>query len=98
MKSTSLNALFVVLLLITLILFNFNFTLESVESEKNILESNMVTGEMQTFEVSSWNIHNYDPTKKNTRRYNEKLFAYLEHIQESRDTTFHKGKVFLKGK
>ena len=95
MKNTSLNTLFVVLLVITLILFAFNFTLDSIETEENIQKVNELTGAVITYEITPHDRRYYHPTKKYTERYDEKLIDYLDRIQKSRDETFHKGKVFL---
>jgi len=90
-----LNATFVILLVITLILFTFYYIINSVETEEDFGGLVEVTGAMQSFEVSHDKTNFYHPTKKNTKRYDDKLFDYLEHLQKSRDKTFHKGKVFL---
>ena len=99
MRNTVLNKLFIVLLVLTLILFTVNYIIDSNEIEVNdyygLVEIN---GEMQSFEVFHNKVSINHATKKYTERYNEKLFAYLEHIQEQRDKTFMKGKVFLKEK
>ena len=99
MRNTVLNKLFIVLLVLTLVLFTVNYIIDSNEiGVNNYYGLVEINGEIQSFEVfhESPNI-NY-PTKKNTERYDEKLLDYLDHIQESRDNTFMKGKVFLKGK
>ena len=96
LMGNTLNTTFVILLVITLILFTFYYIInsgETVEEFNGIVE---VTGDIQSYEVSHDKINFYHPTKKNTKRYNDKLFDYLEHIQGQRDKTFHKGKVFLK--
>ena len=94
----TLNTTFVILLAITLILFTFYYIINSTETEEDFGRLVEVTGAMQSFEVSHDETNFYHPTKKNTERYNEKLFDYLEHIQEQRENTFQKGKVFLKEK
>ena len=50
---------------------------------------------MQSFEVSPGKTNFYQPTKENTERYDNKLLGYLDHIQEQRDKTFMRGRVFL---
>ena len=92
-----LDTLFIILLSITLALFTVYYFVDSVEIEE-YFEVSEVTGAMQSFEVSHHKFYFHHPTKKNTKRYDDKLFDYLEHIQEQRDSTFHKGKVFLKEK
>ena len=92
----TLNTTFVILLVITLILFTFYHIISSAETEEEFGGFKKITGAVQTYEVSHDSTNFYHPTKKNTKRYNDKLFAYLDHIQKSRDGTFHKGKVFLK--
>jgi len=93
----TLNTTFVVLLVITLILFTFYYMIDSTETEE-VSEFKEIIGKMQSFEVSHSDIILYHPTMKNTKRYDDKLFVYLEHVQEQRDKTFMKGKVFLKQK
>ena len=87
-----------ILLVITLVLFTLYFMIDSVEIDLNNDEIIKITGTMQSFEVFHESSNNYYPTKKYTKRYNEKLFDYLEHIQEQRDKTFHKGRVFIREK
>jgi len=98
MKNTILNASFVILLVITLVLFTLYYMIDTPETKENIAEFNEITGAMKTYEISHHRGKFYHPTKKYTKRYNEKLFDYLEHIQEQRENTFQKGKVFLKEK
>lgn len=93
----NIHTLFVILLAIALALFTISYIIDSDEIEVNTGEMAVVTGEMQSFEVFHGS-PNYEPTKKTTERYDEKLLEYLDHIQESKDNTFHKGKVFLKEK
>ena len=93
-----LNTTFVILLVITLILFTFYYIINSTETKEDFGGLVEVTGAMQSFEVSHDETNFYHPTKKNTKRYDDKLFDYLEHIQGQRDKTFHKGKVFLRQK
>ena len=91
----TLNTTFVILLAITLILFTFQYIINFAETEEDFSVHVKVTGAMQSFEVSHDETNFYHPTKKNTKRYNDKLFDYLEHIQVQRDKTFDKGRVFL---
>jgi len=99
MKTKILSIFFVILIIIILILVAALFVINESETEKNKSSGfKEITGSMQSFEVFHESSNNYYPTKKYTKRYNEKLFDYLEHIQEQRDKTFHKGKVFLKEK
>jgi len=94
----TLNTTFVILAVITLILFTFYNIINFTEVKEEVVEVKEITGSMQSFEVFHESFNNYYPTKKYTKRYNEKLFDYLEHIQEQRDKTFHKGKVFIREK
>jgi len=98
MGNTILNTLFVILLVITLILFSFNYIINSIETEEEFGGFDEITGAVQIYEVSQDTSNFYYPTRKNTERYNDKLFDYLVHIQDSKENTFHKGKVFLRGK
>lgn len=91
-----LNTLFIVLLVITLVLFTVYYTVDSTETEEEFVGFNEITGATQSYVVFHGGYKFYHPTKKYTERYNEKLFDYLVHIQKSKDDTFHKGKVFLR--
>lgn len=82
--------MFMILLVFTLVLFTFYFIINSSEIEQNVMVSTGVIGTMEKFEVSHEVSNFYIPTKKNTKRYDDKLFEYLEHIQERRDATFLK--------
>jgi len=96
MGNIILNTLFVILLVLTLVLFTIYYLIDSVETEEKIVSSNEITGAMKTYEVSHYKGKFLHPTKKYTKRYDEKLIDYLEHKRKSKDNTFHKGKVFLK--
>ena len=96
LMGNTLNTTFVILLVITLILFTFYYIIIPTETEEEFGGFKEITGMMQSFEVFHESPDIYYPTKKNTKRYNDKLFDYLDHIQGQRDKTFHKGKVFLK--
>jgi len=98
MRNILLNTIFMIFLVITLVLFTLYYMIDSVEIDFDNDEINEITGTMQSFEVFHEYPNIYYPTKKNTERYDEKLFEYLGHIQEQRDNTFHKGKVFLREK
>ena len=77
MRYTSLNTLFIVILVITLILFTINFTLDTVETEENVKGINEITGAVNTYVIGHHDSKYYKPTKKYTERYNEKLFDYF---------------------
>jgi len=72
--------------------------IDTPKTKENIVGFNEITGAMKTYEISHERGKLYHPTKKYTKRYDEKLFDYLEHIQEQRENTFQKGKVFLREK
>jgi hypothetical protein len=99
MKTKVLNNLFIalivimVILLIILVLVNI---FEKEESKAGNLPD--ITGAMHSFEVSHGESNFCHPTKEVSERYDEKYFEYLEHMQEQRDKTFMKGKVFLREK
>jgi len=86
----TLNTTFVILLVITLILFTFYYIISSTETKEEVVRFKEITGAVQSYEVSHDSINFYQPTKKNTKRYDDKLFDYLEHIQDRRDKTFLK--------
>jgi hypothetical protein len=98
MKNPGLNTLVLILIVITLVLLSSITLIDEFETEETVDVSNDVSGEMQSFVIYPETSYTHYPTKKNTERYNDKLFNYLEHIQKQRDNTFHKGKVFLKQK
>jgi len=94
----TLNTTFVILLVITLILFTFYYIINSAETKEEVIGFKEITGAVQSYEVYPDSTNLYDLTKKNAKRYDDKLFDYLEHIQGQRDKTFDKGKVFLRQK
>ncbi|MCH8004027.1 MAG: hypothetical protein IH934_05345 [Nanoarchaeota archaeon] len=98
MRNILLNTIFMIFLLITLVLFTLYNMIDTPETKENIGGFNEITGAMKTYEISHHIGKFYQPTKKYTKRYDEKLFEYLEHIQEQRDKTFMRGKVFLREK
>ena len=98
MKNPGLNTLVLILIIITLVLLSSLTLIDKFEEKEKVKAVKEITGKMQSFEVYHGTPNVYYPTKKNTKRYDEKLFNYLEHIQEQRDKTFMKGKVFLREK
>ena len=89
MGGIRLNTAFVVLLVATLILFTIYYIIISIETEERDYGGlKEITGKVQSFEVSHGKTGFDEPTKKVSERYDEKLFAYLEHIQDRRDETF----------
>ena len=98
MKNPELNTSGLILIIITLVLLSSIILIDGFETEEKVDVLNAVTGEMQSFEVYHEISNIYYPTKKNTKRYDDKLFEYLEHIQEQRDKTFQRGRVFLREK
>ncbi len=89
MEDIRLNATFVVLLVITLILFTIYYIIFSIETEeKDYGGLKEITGKVQSFEVFHEETNFYQYNRKNAERYDNKLFAYLEHIQDRRDETF----------
>ena len=98
MKNPELSTGVLILIIITLVLLSSITLIDGFETEEKVDVLNAVTGEMQSFEVYHEISNIYYPTKKNTKRYDDKLFEYLEHIQEQRDKTFQRGRVFLREK
>ena len=98
MMSVALNTLFIILLTATLVLFTVYYILDSAENEDEFGGFQEITGKVQSFVISADGANLDGPTKKTTERYDDKLFEYLESIQESGDKTFMKGKVFLEEK
>ena len=89
MENMRLNTTFIVLLVITLILFTIYYIIFSIETEeKDYGGLKEITGKVQNFEVSHEETSFDEPTKKGSERYDDKLFDYLEHIQDRRDETF----------
>ena len=89
MGSMRLNTTFVVLLVITLILFTIYYIIFSIETEERDYGGlKEITGKVQSFEVSHGKTSFDEPTKKGSERYDDKLFAYKEDIQDRRDETF----------
>ena len=98
MKNPELSTGVLILIIITLVLLSSITLIDGFETEEKVDVLNAVTGEMQSFEVYHEISNIHYPTKKNTKRYDDKLFEYLEHIQEQRDKTFQRGRVFLREK
>ena len=98
MKNPELSTGVLILIIITLVLLSSITLINGFETEEKVDVLNAVTGEMQSFEVYHEISNIHYPTKKNTKRYDDKLFEYLEHIQEQRDKTFQRGRVFLREK
>jgi len=98
MKNPELSTGVLILIIITLVLLSSIILIDGFETEEKVDVLNAVTGEMQSFEVYHEISNIHYPTKKNTKRYDDKLFEYLEHIQEQRDKTFQRGRVFLREK
>jgi hypothetical protein len=96
MKGKILNILFIALIvimfvfLVAIILINI---FEKEESEVGGLTD--ITGAMQSFEVSYETAGLQYISVKTPERFDDKYFDYLEKIQEARDKTFMRGKVFL---
>jgi len=89
MGDIRLNTTFIVLLVITLILFTLYYIIFSIETEeKDYGGLKEITGKVQSFEVSHDETNSYQYNRKNAERYDDKLFAYLERIQDRRDETF----------
>lgn len=98
MKGVVLNTLFIILLAATLVLFTVYYILNSAETEQEFGGFKEITGKAQRFEIPGDEIMLSGPAKKTTERYDDKFFEYLEGIQDSRDNTFMKGKVFFEEK
>jgi uncharacterized protein YpmS len=89
MRTTGLNTLFVVLLVVTLILFTAYYVFDSVETQETDYGGlKEITGKAQSFEVTHGESNFYHLTKKNTERYDDKLYGYKVHLKERRDETF----------
>lgn len=89
MGSIRLNTAFVILLVVTLILFTVYYIIFSIETEeKDYGNFEKITGKVQSFEVPHGETDSYQYNRKNAERYDDKLFAYLEHIRDRRDKTF----------
>ena len=89
MGDMRLNTTFIILLVIALILFTAYYIIVSLETEeKDYGGLKEITGKVQSFEVSHGETNFYKYNRKNAERYDDKLFAYLEHIQDRRDETF----------
>jgi len=79
-----------VILFIAIIIVNI---LDKEENELGSLPD--ITGAMQSYEVYHGTSNPQYISVKTPERYDDKFFGYLEHIKESRDKTFMRGRVFL---
>tara|TARA_Y100000310_G_scaffold330124_1_gene401248 strand:- start:216 stop:482 length:267 start_codon:yes stop_codon:yes gene_type:complete len=86
MKTKTLEVLFTLIVFLVILLF---LVLRFVSSEDEFGGFKEITGNMETFEVSHQEQkYNPKPTKDNTKRYDNKLIDYKDHIEERRDKTF----------
>ena len=76
MKNPGLNSLVLILIIVTLVILS-SITLINEFEEEKVEAVKEITGKMHSFEVSSGDFNKHYPTKKNTKRYNDKLFEYL---------------------
>ena len=89
MGGIRLNTTLVILLIIALILFIVYYVIVSFETEEPDYGGlKEITGKAQSFEVFHGEPDFYYPTKRNTERYDDKLYSYKAHLQERRDETF----------
>ena len=89
MDTKFLNVLFVTVLMLILIFLAAIIIFSIFEEEENFGGLQEFTGSTITFEVTHKG--QYIPQHLSIRRhekYDDKFFAYLESIQESRDKTF----------
>jgi hypothetical protein len=84
----------IILIAINIILLLFVNTIESIETVEDSVNSNDRV--YKTYEITKAKHFAHNFNIRESERYDDKLFDYLEHIQDSRDKTFHKGKVFIK--
>ncbi len=99
METKILNVLFVTLLVIMFIFLAAIILINVFEKEESKVSGlTDITGAMQSFEVSHETLSPQYANVKTSERFDDKYFEYLEHIQESRDKTFMKGRVFLREK
>jgi|TARA_Y100000031_G_scaffold26962_2_gene29011 hypothetical protein len=89
MENIRLNKAFVMLLVITLILFTIYYIVITIETRaKDYGGLKEITGKVQSFEVSHGGVNFHQYNRKNAEKYDDRLFDYLERIQERRDKTF----------
>ena len=79
--------LFIEITVFTLILLAGLFLIYGIEAEREAGCIEFI-GEMQSFEVSHETPGLQYANVKTSERYDDKLFEYLEQIQEARDKTF----------
>ncbi len=96
MRKIVFNTLLIALLILTLILFTLYYVLNSIESKQKIGGFKEITGTSLVFEIP--HAQNYHAFRhfKTTEKYDDKFFAYLGSMQNARDKTFMRGRVFLK--
>jgi hypothetical protein len=99
MKTKILDVLFVVLVEIMFILFVAIIMISVFETEESKVDGlEEITGAMQSYDVYHESLNLQYKNIKTTERYDDKYFGYLEDIQEARDKTFMRGKIFLREK
>ena len=91
-----LNILLVIIILLIIIFGVALVLFNKCDKEYNKWDrSKHFTGKMHSYDVYHKTPHSQYKIIKTSERYDDKYFEYLEHIQESRDKTFMKGRVFL---
>ena len=89
MDTKFLNVLFVTVIILILIFLAAIIVAGIFEDEENFGGLQEFTGSTITFEVTHKSQYiPYHLSIRRNERYDDKFFAYLESIQESRDKTF----------
>ncbi|MBW2976913.1 hypothetical protein KY347_05700 [Candidatus Woesearchaeota archaeon] len=88
METKILNIVFVALIALMVIFLAAIVLISAFGTEKTEPGLTGITGAMQSYEVSD-EVHQFEyASTKTSKRYDDKYFKYLEHIQERRDRTF----------
>ena len=97
MRTGILQGLFLAIGILILVLAAVLIMVDDTPKEENT-GVNDATGAMQSYEVHDGNSNIRYAYVRTSKRYDDKYFEYLEHIKESEEKTFMRGKVFLKEK
>ena len=96
MRTKILTKTLIFLIIITIILFVALALVSLCEKKETKTFGYGGTGHMERFIAYHGEVSQvYNPCLKTTERYDDKYFEYLENMQEQRDRTFMKGRMFL---
>jgi hypothetical protein len=94
MKAKTLEMMFVVLVALIFLVLIAIIMIGEKEKFGGFKE---ITGTVQSYEVYHGAGNLRFINIRTTERYDDKFFEHLQHLQQRKDETFMRGKVFLRG-